>query len=163
LQKFLNDALPSGAKYSDKGFKSLTGWLEGLGSSKTSCGGKGLGGLLEELSSSKPSSDCFITTAVCKTLQKPDDCAELTKFRHFRDTFMKSSEEMRSEIQEYYDIAPRICSRIDESGEFNSSQKYADIWADSLKPAFEALDMGDNQKAHDIYKEMVLGLKREYL
>ena len=28
---------------------------------------------------------CFITTAVCQELGKPDDCAELTAFRAFRD------------------------------------------------------------------------------
>ena len=31
---------------------------------------------------------CFITTAVCQELGKPDDCEELTAFRAFRDGYL---------------------------------------------------------------------------
>ena len=106
---------------------------------------------------------CFITTAVCKTLNKPDDCTELTKFRYFRDTFMRMTPEMQAEIEEYYEIAPKICSKIGEIGEQKAAMKYASIWENSLKPAFDALENGEQQKAYNIYKGMVLGLKREYL
>ena len=33
---------------------------------------------------------CFITTAVCQELGKPDDCEELTAFRAFRDGYLRS-------------------------------------------------------------------------
>ena len=33
---------------------------------------------------------CFITTAVCQELGKPDNCAELTAFRAFRDGYLAS-------------------------------------------------------------------------
>lgn len=33
---------------------------------------------------------CFITTAVCEAEGKPDDCAELTAFRAFRDGYLKA-------------------------------------------------------------------------
>ena len=33
---------------------------------------------------------CFITTAVCESEGKPDDCAELTAFRAFRDGYLKA-------------------------------------------------------------------------
>jgi hypothetical protein len=106
---------------------------------------------------------CFITTAVCKTLGRTDDCAELTLFRNFRDTFMQETPEMKAEVKEYYDIAPRICSAIDNAGESFANKKYSEIWKTALEPAFEALNHGDKQKAHDIYKGMVLGLKKEFL
>jgi hypothetical protein len=86
--------------------------------------------------------NCFITTAVCKTLQKPDDCRELIKFRHFRDTFMQTTEEMRSEVFEYYEAAPQICAAIDANGKKAAFEKYASIWEQSLKPAFAALEKG---------------------
>jgi hypothetical protein len=118
---------------------------------------------LEKTYQKDKSSGCFITTAVCKTLDKPDDCEELTKFRHFRDTFMQGTAEMRAEVQEYYEVAPKICDEIEKSGEKNASEKYANIWETSLKPAFEFLNLGNNEKTHELYRKMVLGLRKSYL
>jgi hypothetical protein len=106
--------------------------------------------------------DCFITTAVCRTLEKPDDCSELTNFRHFRDTFMQQTPEMQAEVEEYYHIAPRICTNIDNLGQEKAARKYASIWENSLKPTFDALNSGNNEKAHILYKDMVLELKQEF-
>ncbi|GMO36365.1 MAG: hypothetical protein Ta2B_16420 [Termitinemataceae bacterium] len=117
----------------------------------------------EEMSEYNKNKLCFITTAVCKAFNKPDDCLELTKFRHFRDTFMQTTPEMKAEIEEYYDIAPQICTAINLSGEKIASEKYSAIWTNSLKPAFEALDIGELEKTHDIYKKMVRDLQKEYL
>jgi hypothetical protein len=111
----------------------------------------------------KKKGGCFITTAVCKTLQKPDNCVELMKFRHFRDTFMRKSPKMCAEVEEYYEIAPKICVAIDQSGDEIATKKYALIWEKSLKPAFEALDKGDDEKTYVLYKNMVMELKNEYL
>jgi hypothetical protein len=119
--------------------------------------------ILEHFEPRPPESGCFITTAVCKTLGRADDCDELIKFRHFRDTFMKATPETQAEIEEYYAIAPAICAKIDAQGEQKAAAKYAAIWENALKPAFQALQSGDNQKAHDLYKEMVLALKSEFL
>jgi len=105
---------------------------------------------------------CFITTAVCKTLQKPDDCEELMKFRFFRDTFMQETPEMRAEVAEYYIVAPKICDAIDKYGE-EANEKYLSIWEEYLKPAFETLDNGKLHDAHDLYKKMVFELKGKYL
>jgi hypothetical protein len=55
-------------------------------------------------------------------------------FRHFRDTFMQGSEEMRSEVQEYYKIAPQICASI-ERLEDKGAKVYQSIWEDQLRPA----------------------------
>ena len=109
------------------------------------------------------SGGCFITTAVCQTLQKSDDCEELMKFRHFRDVFMQTTPEMQSEVQEYYKIAPKICSAIDNSENESSFNIYISIWENSLKLAFEALKSGKNREAYNIYKDMVIGLKRIFL
>jgi hypothetical protein len=115
------------------------------------------------LSPPPPSRGCFITTAVCKTLHKPDNCLELTKFRHFRDTFMQTTPEMREEVAEYYIIAPKICEKIDAAGKAKAAKKYTSIWENFLKPSFEALDKGDKQKAYTLYKNMVMELQGELL
>jgi tetratricopeptide (TPR) repeat protein len=106
---------------------------------------------------------CFITTAVCRTLGKGDRCGELAAFRRFRDTFMQSSAVMRAEVGEYYETAPRICARIDSLGGRRAGEVYGAIWKTYLKPSFDALNAGDHQKAHDIYKRMTLDLKKAYL
>jgi len=108
------------------------------------------------------SGSCFITTAVCKTLNKPDDCAELTSLRNFRDTFMQETPEMHEEVHEYYHIAPQICAEIEKS-EDCGTKAYTAIWEKYLKPAVDAVEQKQYQEAHDIYKQMVLDLKREYL
>jgi len=104
---------------------------------------------------------CFITTATVQSRNLPDDCHELTSLRAFRDTFMKKDEIMKDEVEEYYKIAPTICANIDK--EENASEIYDEIYQKWIKDAVFACDSGDKQKAHDIYKEMVLELKEKYL
>lgn len=104
---------------------------------------------------------CFITTATIKSRNLPDDCHELTSLRNFRDSFMKKDELMNAEVEEYYEIAPTICENIDKQE--NASEIYEEIYQKWIKDAVESCDNGDKQKAHDIYKSMVLNLKKRYL
>ena len=106
---------------------------------------------------------CFITTAVCSTFGKPDDCAELTAFRKFRDTFMSKNDEMSEEVSKYYSIAPRICEVIEKRGKEYSKKTYAWIWETFLSQAYDALNNNELEKAHEIYKDMVLKLEKIYL
>ncbi len=104
---------------------------------------------------------CFITTATCQSRNLPDDCHELTSLRNFCDTFMKKDELMKSEVEEYYRIAPTICKNIDSKDD--SAEIYESIYQKWLKNAVSACDSGEKQKAHDIYKEMVFELKKSFL
>lgn len=104
---------------------------------------------------------CFITSAVCDSLNKSDDCYELQVFRHFRDTYMMTTKEMQDEVLEYYDIAPKVCRAI--NGKENSDEIYSEMFKNSLVPAITAIENGNTEKAHEIYKNMVLKLKEKYL
>ncbi|MDR0878133.1 MAG: hypothetical protein LBN21_08780 [Treponema sp.] len=95
-------------------------------------------------------------------MDKPDDCAELTTLRNFRDTFMMETPDMHDEVHEYYHIAPQICAEIEKT-EDSGTKVYSEIWKKYLEPAVEAVNAGKQQEAHDIYKEMVLDLKAQYL
>ena len=117
-----------------------------------------LDNFLDRIINSK--SFCFITTATCQSRHLPDNCHELETLRKFRDTFMKKNQEMKAEVEEYYQIAPVICENI--SRQKNSKEIYDSIWRDYLKSAVSAVDNGENQKAHDIYKKMVLDLKEKW-
>jgi tetratricopeptide (TPR) repeat protein len=107
-------------------------------------------------------SDCFITSAVCRTLGKDDNCSELILFRNFRDTYMCGSYEKIAEVKEYYNIAPKICKNIETTEDYgNIVYKY--IWNNYLKNALRALNNNELDKAYMIYKKMVLDLKYNYI
>lgn len=55
---------------------------------------------------------CFITTAVCDSFGKADDCYELTAFRNFRDKWLVNQADGKNLIAEYYNIAPKIVEKI---------------------------------------------------
>lgn len=109
----------------------------------------------------KNNTGCFITTATCHSRNLPDDCHELTVLRNFRDTYMLRNDDMKLEVAEYYEIAPKICRKIDEQE--NSFGIYENIWRQWLQPAIDAIDDGKNETAYNIYKQMVLQLKSQYL
>lgn len=103
---------------------------------------------------------CFITTAVCKSFNKPDDCYELTAFRAFRDNYLRSRAGGAELIRRYYEIAPEIVRRIDSSTD--PARIYRGIWDTYLAPCLAAIESGDNEACLAKYQEMVLTLAQEY-
>jgi len=121
-------------------------------------------GTYEELSSGfnkKFLGLCFITTAVCRHSGKPDDCAELTAFRNFRDGYLRSCPDGPALIDKYYNIAPGIVLRLELSNDRDA--RYAAIQETYLEPCFADLQAGRLGSCKERYTEMVLNLEREYL
>lgn len=104
---------------------------------------------------------CFITTAVCQELGKPDDCAELTAFRAFRDGYLAAQPDGPALIQEYYNIAPGIVTCINTCSDRHAS--YARLREEYLAPCYEDLLAGRNESCKARYVRMVRDLEREYL
>ena len=104
---------------------------------------------------------CFITTAVCESEGKPDDCAELTAFRAFRDGYLQAQPDGAALIEEYYRIAPTIVMCIDVCGD--RAERYAAIRKQYLQPCYDALQAGDLAGCKTKYVRMVRDLEREYL
>jgi tetratricopeptide (TPR) repeat protein len=100
---------------------------------------------------------CFITTAVCGSLGKPDDCRELSAFRAFRDTWLAKQPGGRELIGEYYRIAPRIVAAIDAAP--NHCETYRNIWNDYLVECMSFIDKGRFEECRDTYLRMVHDLK----
>ena len=107
------------------------------------------------------SNPCFVTTAVCDSFGKPDDCFELMTFRKFRDTWLVAQPDGKALIAEYYDIAPRIVANINSLD--NAAQIYKTIWKKYLAPCLEFIRNDDNLSCKDKYVEMIHELKRHYL
>lgn len=99
---------------------------------------------------------CFITTAVCESLGLPDDCEELTALRWFRDAVMAQTPQGRREIEIYYDVAPAIVEAIDRRAD--APARYLQLYADSIRPAVDAIQQGQHQRAYALYRQMMEGL-----
>lgn len=104
---------------------------------------------------------CFITTAVCEELGKPDDCEELTAFRAFRDGYLMSCEDGPALVEEYYNIAPGIVTCINVCD--NRSERYRAIREEYLAPCYADIQAGRMQECKDRYVKMVRDLEKQYL
>ena len=109
----------------------------------------------------KGSGGCFITTAVCLSLNKPDDCIELSMMRMFRDNWLVNQKNGINIIEEYYRIAPLIVEEINAC--HDNAQIYKHIWEIYLYPFFKLISSGNNRKAKSVYLKMVYQLANKYL
>ena len=104
---------------------------------------------------------CFITTAVCEEEGKPDDCAELTAFRAFRDGYLRSCPDGPALIAEYYDIAPGIVTCINLASD--RKETYRAIRENYLAPCYEDLQNGRLAECKARYTDMVRTLEHRFL
>ena len=102
---------------------------------------------------------CFITTAVCAHEGKPDDCAELTAFRAFRDGWL-TEHGGGDLIAEYYDKAPGIVACIELCDD--PRRRYEEIRSRWLSPCYRALQEGRYEDCRDSYVAMVRTLEKRY-
>lgn len=105
-------------------------------------------------------SRCFITTAVCLSLGKPDNCEELTVMRLFRDEWLRNQPDGESLIVDYYNTAPDIVKQIDK--EADRKNIYKVIYEDYILPCVDYAKSGNFAKSKIIYTAMVESLKEKY-
>ncbi len=106
-------------------------------------------------------SGCFITTATLQSLGKDDNCEELQIFRNFRDNWLLAQPNGKRQIEEYYKIAPKIVSAIDNSSD--KKEAYSNLWMTSILPCLECINQGHFEMARNIYLETVNDLKKKYM
>lgn len=104
---------------------------------------------------------CYITTAVCTSLGKGDDCDELNEFRAFRDGWLSYAEDGPEKITEYYLFAPMIVRAIDASG--HAREEYQHIWETWLSPLLRCLRSGRSKECAAGYEKMVCTLEQKWL
>ena len=104
---------------------------------------------------------CYITTAVCESLGKPDDCYELELLRRYRDTYLMSTEEGKALVEEYYNIAPTIVTRINKQAD--AFGVYKNIWNTYLEPCIRYIEQERQEDCRRCYMDMVLELKGRYI
>ncbi len=114
----------------------------------------------EEINAGFKQRYCYITTAVCESLGKPDECYELNLLRDYRDDYLSSQENGEELIRRYYDIAPTIVKRINRRPD--SHDIYFGIWEKYLKPCIRYIEDGDNKECMKLYTEMVYDLQNKF-
>lgn len=115
----------------------------------------------EEISGGFRNRLCYITTAVCESLGKPDDCYELELLRNYRDDFLIGEDAGRDVVQEYYNVAPTIVKRINK--EDNAKDIYAGIWSEYLIPCIQLIEAKKLYDCKEVYSNMVYDLQKKYL
>jgi len=102
--------------------------------------------------------ECFITTAVCEELNKPDDCYELQTLRGFRDNWLKKQAYGETLINEYYAIAPEIVKKINKKN--NRTSIYKNINSVYIQKCIYLIENGKMNECLECYKNMVDFLKK---
>ena len=90
---------------------------------------------------------------------KADDCKELTVLRSFRDTYLKSTQEGRALVEEYYSVAPLIVEKINSS---DKKEKYYEYIYEVVEKCVKLIGIGEKERALNEYKFMTLNLKKEF-
>lgn len=104
---------------------------------------------------------CYITTAVCESMGKPDDCYELQTFRDFRDGYLMETKEGQNLVDEYYEIAPGIVMLINMQQD--AEKIYEGIYKKYLLPCLGFIEKGNKEACRRHYEAMMRGLQKKYL
>jgi len=97
--------------------------------------------------------DCFISTAICRTLAKTDNCYELKLLRAFRDLHVRNLSTGPTLIEEYYRVAPGIVGKI---GQRTDSERIWDmLYRNYLKKSIRFIEQGQYDEALLKYREMI--------
>jgi tetratricopeptide (TPR) repeat protein len=115
----------------------------------------------KQLTEEQDKGGCFITTAVCESFSKPDDCYELTAFRNFRNNWLALQPGGKELIARYYRIAPAIVAAIDTTPEKNAI--YRGIWDTYLSECLRLIEDGKFEVCGQKYTEMVKNLEKEWI
>lgn len=107
------------------------------------------------------SGGCYLTSACLYSRGLPDNCYELEMLRHYRDTWLKKSKEGSVVVAQYYEIAPKIVSAINNKKD--SKNIYDMVYEKMVKPCVELLEQKKFYEAMELYKSMTLQLRETYL
>lgn len=109
---------------------------------------------------SDSSGGCYLTSACVYAKNLPDDCYELQTLRGFRDSWMQESEEGKKAVREYYEVAPKIVSAINET--VNPKAIYEKIYNKMVEPCVQLIEDRKMVEAFQLYKTMVCQLKEKF-
>ena len=101
---------------------------------------------------------CFISTAICVSLGKGDECSELNTLRQFRDEVILQNNEWAELVNNYYDEAPDLVEFIQRRPD--KDLIWNKIWIEYLSSILKLIDEQKYQEAVDEYKKMFSYIKK---
>ncbi len=104
---------------------------------------------------------CYITTAVCKSLGKGQDCRELQILKDYRDQYLEQTPEGRAMVEEYYDVAPTLVKRMDRQE--GRDRLYQELYQEYVEPCLEDIEAGRYEACRQRYQEMVGELRTRFM
>ncbi len=118
-------------------------------------------GTFEEINGGFKRKLCYVTTAVCLSLGKKEDCREIRLLKDYRDGFLLSESDGKQLIDEYYDIAPTIVNRINKSP--YAKDTFKKIYNNYISPCIDLIDQERFKDCKTLYVRMMHVLKQEYM
>ncbi len=100
---------------------------------------------------------CYLTTATCQTMGLPDHCEALNTLRGFRDDILMQTPQGCRDVDQYYQVAPRIVEAIDQHPD--AASIYQAIYHQTVRPSVEAIKRGQHQSAYEIYRAGLFDLQ----
>ena len=100
---------------------------------------------------------CFLTTAVCEILGKPDDCYELSILRNFRDKVLLKTKKEQALVENYYEIAPEIAGKMYAAP--NRQALASHLYNNYLIRIITEIEARNYKLAISLYRNMVNELK----
>ena len=104
---------------------------------------------------------CYVTTAVCESLGKDENCHEIRMLKEYRDGFLTREPDGRELIDKYYDIAPTIVNRINKRPD--ASDAYAQIYRTYISPCISMIEENRLHECKAHYVEMMQVLCKQYM
>ena len=108
----------------------------------------------------RPKNGCYFTTACTRYFGLPDNCQQLMTLRNFRDNVLSKTENGRKLIALYYQVAPSIVLKIENS--ISPEEEYNQIFH-HINQACNLINGGENESAKKEYIKMVNHLIEKYL
>lgn len=104
---------------------------------------------------------CYVTTAICESLNKGSDCYELRLLKEYRDWYLDKTDEGHALVEEYYDIAPTIVKRVDRLSE--RDEVYRELYERYIGPCVEDIENRRYEACGRRYQGMVEELKKRFI
>lgn len=100
-------------------------------------------------------SGCFITSAACQYRGLPDDCHQLMVLRGFRDQVLMASTDGQSLVEQYYEKAPKLASKLNDESDFNY------VWS-SICSCVGLIESKQYDEATVEYSNMFIALSEKF-
>lgn len=160
-KSFFEKAKALGHAHADNEYRKVEGWIQSNKSKERYSANRSYASTSYTSSSSSSSEKgCFLTTATCVALDKPDNCEEIMAYKAYRDNKLAKDTDGEKLIIEYYRIAPLLVEAIDAKP--NAKEIYIYLYNKYIKVGYAYLQEKDMRQAKKTYIDMVKELCEQY-